>query len=235
MEADGLVRDDGREWLRRGVESSLRNLGTDRIDLYQIHWPDLHTPAEETGAALEELVREGKIRHVGASNYGVKEMEELAAAGSVETLQSPYHLFRREIEDEILPYTREHDIGVLVYGPLAHGLLSGRMTTQTRFSADDWRSGSSDFQGETFTRNLAVVGRLKEVASDLGVSLPELAVAWTLAHPAVQAAIVGARRPLHLEGTAGAADVILSQADLDRIAAIMQDAAPVHGPTPEGM
>jgi aryl-alcohol dehydrogenase-like predicted oxidoreductase len=235
MEANGLVRDDGRAWLRKGVESSLRNLGTDRIDLYQIHWPDPHTPAEETGAALEELVREGKIRHVGVSNYGVKEMEELAAAGRVETLQPPYHLFRREIEDEILPYTKEHDIGVLVYGPLAHGLLSGRMTSETRFPAEDWRSGSSDFDGETFARNLAVVGRLKEVASDLGLSLPELAVAWTLAHPAVHAAIVGARRPSHLEGTAGAADITMSQVDLDRIAAIMRDAALVHGPTPEGM
>ena len=235
MEAEGLVRDDGREWLRSGVESSLRNLGTDHIDLYQIHWPDLHTPAEETGAALEELVREGKIRHIGVSNYGVKEMEELAAAGSVETLQPPYHLFRREIEDEILPYTKEHDIGVLVYGPLAHGLLSGRMTTQTPFPANDWRGESSDFHGETFARNLAVVGRLKEIASDLALSLPELAVAWTLAHPAVQAAIVGARRPSHLEGTARAADVTLSQGDLDRIAAIMAGAAPVHGPTPEGM
>jgi len=235
MEADRLVRDDGRDWLRRGVESSLRNLGTDRLDLYQIHWPDPLTPGEETGAALEELVREGKIRHVGVSNYGVKEMEELAAAGRVETLQPPYDLFRHEIEDEILPYAQEHDIGVLVYGPLAHGLLSGHMTSETRFPADDWRSGSPDFHGETFARNLAVVGRLKEVAFDLALSLPELAVAWTLAHPAVQTAIVGAQSPSQLEGTVGAADVRLWPFDLDRIATITQDAVPVHGPSPEGM
>ena len=153
----------------------------------------------------------------------------------METLQPPYHLFRRDIEESILPYTASHDIGVLPYGPLAHGLLSGRMTPQTTFDPDDWRGKSPDFTGETFARNLAVVERLKGFASQRGISLPELAVAWTLANPAVQVAIVGARRPSQLDGTAPAADIELSETDLAEINAILQDAMPVWGPHPEGM
>jgi aryl-alcohol dehydrogenase-like predicted oxidoreductase len=235
MEGDRLLRDASRRWLREGVESSLRSLGTDYIDLYQIHWPDLHTPPEETAAALEELIAEGKIRHAGVSNYDVQQMEALGRTGRVETLQPPYHLFRREIEDAILPYAAEHDIGVLVYGPMAHGLLAGRMTPSTTFQPDDWRSKSPDFTGETFARNLAVVERLKGFADQRGISLPQLAVAWTLAHPAVHVAIVGAHRPPQLDGTAPAADVELSAADLEQIDAIFADAVPVWGPHPEGM
>jgi aryl-alcohol dehydrogenase-like predicted oxidoreductase len=235
MDGDRLLRDAGRQWLRAGVESSLRNLRTDYIDLYQVHWPDLHTPPEETAAALEELVAEGKIRHVGVSNYDVDQMEALGRYGRVETLQPAYHLFHRDIEEKILRYTAEHDIGVLVYGPIAHGLLSGRMTASTTFDPDDWRGKSPDFTGENFRRNLAVVERLKELARERGVSLPQLAVAWTLAHPAVDVAIVGARRPVQLDGTAPAADIELTAADLQKIDAILADAVPMWGPHPEGM
>jgi aryl-alcohol dehydrogenase-like predicted oxidoreductase len=174
MDGDALLRDATAGWLRTGVESSLRNLGTDYIDIYQVHWPDRWTPAEETAGALERLVREGKIRHVGVSNYSVKEMEDLRAFGRVETLQPPYHLFHRAIEEEILPYAAKHDIGVLVYGPLAHGLLSGRMTPATTFAAEDWRGASPDFTGETFRRNLQVVDRLKQFARERAVGLPSL-------------------------------------------------------------
>jgi aryl-alcohol dehydrogenase-like predicted oxidoreductase len=232
---DRLLRDASARWLRAGVESSLRSLRTDYIDLYQVHWPDEHTPAEETAAGLEDLVREGKIRHAGVSNYGVKEIEELDRTGRVETLQPPYHLFRREIEDEILPYTMDHDIGVLAYGGMAHGLLTGTMTPETRFAADDWRSTSPDFTGETFRRNLAVVDRLRTLAQERGITLPQLAVAWTLAHPAVEVTIVGARRPVHLDDSAAAADIELTPEDLAAIDAALVDATPVWGPHPEGM
>ena len=121
----GMVRDASPQWLRAGVDASLAALGIDHIDLYQVHWPDPTVPAAETAGALRELVAEGKIRHVGVSNYDAAQMAEFAATLPVETLQPPYHLFRREIEDEVLPYTRQHNIGVLVYGPLAHGLLTG--------------------------------------------------------------------------------------------------------------
>jgi len=230
-----LHRDAGAKWLREGLESSLRNLRTDYIDLYQVHWPDVSTPAEETGRALEALVREGKIRHVGVSNYDAKQMDELSQFGPVETLQPPYHMFRRDIETEILPYVASHDIGVLVYGPLAHGLLSGGMTPRATFSADDWRSHSPDFSGARFARNLEVVGRLDAFARERGLSLPQLAVAWTLAHPAVQVAIVGARHPAHLDGTAAAGEIELSKNDMSRVDDILSDAVPVTGPNPEGM
>jgi aryl-alcohol dehydrogenase-like predicted oxidoreductase len=235
MHGDRLLRDASRRWLREGVESSLRALGTDYIDLYQVHWPDPHTPPAETAGALAELVAEGKIRHVGVSNYDVDQLQALGRHGRVETLQPPYHLFRREIEERILPYTAAHDIGVLVYGPIAHGLLSGRMTPSTSFDPDDWRAKSPDFTGETLRRNLAVVERLEGFARDRGISLPQLAVAWTLANPAVQVAIVGARRPAQLDGTAPAADIELSAAELAEIDTIVADAVPVWGPHPEGM
>jgi aryl-alcohol dehydrogenase-like predicted oxidoreductase len=235
MDGDRLLRDASRRWLREGVESSLRNLGTDYIDLYQVHWPDLLTPPEETAAALDELVKEGKVRHAGVSNFDADQMQALGRFGRVETLQPPYHLFRRDIEQTILPYAAEHDIGVLAYGPLAHGLLSGRLTESTSFDVEDWRSKSPDFTGETFRKNLAVVERLKKMAQGRDISLPQLAVAWTLANPAVQVAIVGARRPSQLDGTASAIDVELSGADLQEIDAILGDAVPVWGPHPEGM
>jgi aryl-alcohol dehydrogenase-like predicted oxidoreductase len=235
MEGSNLLRDASASWIRTGVEASLRNLGTDYIDIYQIHWPDPRTPAEETAAALDELVREGKIRHVGVSNYGVDELEELRGFGRLETVQPPYHLFRRAVEDEILPYAAKHDIGVLVYGPLAHGLLSGRMTPDTTFAAGDWRSKSPDFTGDTFRRNLRVVERLRQFGLARDIALPELAVAWTLANPAVDVTIVGAHRPSQLDGTAAGADRYLAPNDLGEIDAILADAAPVWGPHPEGM
>src|SRR4051794_37165310 len=140
MTDDGLVRDSSPGWLRSGVEASLEALGTDYVDLYQVHWPDPETPFAETAGALGALIDEGKIRHIGVSNFDARQMDEFSRTREIETLQPPYHLFRREIEAETLPYTGEHDIGVLVYGPLAHGLLTGTMGEQTTFADDDWRS-----------------------------------------------------------------------------------------------
>jgi aryl-alcohol dehydrogenase-like predicted oxidoreductase len=235
MEGHTLVRDASAAWLRAGVESSLRNLSTDSIDLYQVHWPDLHTPAEETAGVLKDMVAEGKIRHVGVSNYQPAEMEELAAYWLVETLQPPYHMFHRDIEVAILPYAAEHDIGVLVYGPLAHGMLGGSMDSSTAFGDDDWRSHSPDFSSEHFARNLAVVARLEAFARDRNLPLAQLAVAWALSHPAVDVAIVGARRPAQLEGLAPAGDLLLSPSDRDEIEGILADSVRMVGPSPEAM
>ena len=218
------------------MESSLRSLGTDYIDIYQVHWPDLHTAPEETAGALEELVAAGKIRHVGVSNYDVDEMHALGRFGRVETVWPPYHLFRREIEEATLPYAAAHDIGVLVFGPLAHGLLSGRMRESSTFDADDWRGKSPDFTAEIFRRSLAVVERLKGgFARQKDTSLPQLAVGWTLANPAVHVTIVGARRPSQLDETAQAADIELSTSDLQAIDEMLTGAVPLWGPHPEGM
>ena len=235
QDGDILLRDLSAKWLRQGVETSLRNLETDYIDLYQLHWPDPKTPAEETAGALEKMVGEGKIRHVGVSNFSPQQMDELARYGRVETDQPPYHMFRREIERDVLPYCAKHDIGVLAYGPLAHGLLSGRMTTKTTFARDDWCSKSSDFTGERFRRNLAVVTRLQQCADSRGITLPQLAVAWVISHPAVNVAIVGARRASQLDTTLPAAEVSLTGEDRKEIDTILADAVPVVGPSPEGM
>jgi aryl-alcohol dehydrogenase-like predicted oxidoreductase len=235
MHGTSVVRDASSGWLREGVEQSLRNLRTDYIDLYQVHWPDPRTPLQETGAALAALVAEGKVRHVGVSNYDAAQMAELARFVPVETLQPPYHLFRRQIEAEVLPYCAIHDIGVLVYGPLAHGLLGGTMTVGTTFPPGDWRGQSPDFTGGTLATNLAVVDDLETFAAQRGVSLVELAVAWTLAHPAVDVALVGTRRADHLDRLVNAADVKLDAEDLDAIDHIVQRAVPVRGPAPEGM
>ncbi|HEY7830426.1 MAG TPA: aldo/keto reductase [Solirubrobacteraceae bacterium] len=229
----GLVRDSSPAWLRRGVEESLRHLGVEYIDLYQIHWPDPNTPLAASAQALEELVQEGKIRHVGVSNFGVAEMAEFARTRAVETLQPPYHLFRRDIESDVLPYTREHDIGVLAYGPLAHGLLTGAMDEDTTFPAEDWRSNSDLFNGEAFQRNLQTVRELESFARSRGYSVGQVAIAWTLANSAVQVAIVGSRSIPHIEDSLGALEVKLSEEDLQEIGEIMAGAVPVAGPMPE--
>jgi aryl-alcohol dehydrogenase-like predicted oxidoreductase len=170
MDGDKLLRDASQGWLRQGVEQSLSNLGVDYIDLYQVHWPDLTTPIEETAGALDQLVHEGKIRSGGVSNYDVAHMQAFERTRKLDSLQPPYSLFRRDIEQEILPFTRQHGIGVLVYGALAHGLLAGAFSPQTTFAADDWRSKSPIFRGESFGRNLAVVEHLKRLAEQEGMS-----------------------------------------------------------------
>ena len=236
MTDDGLVRDSSPDWLRRGVDESLQALGIDHVDLYQVHWPDLEVPFAETAGALQDLVEEGKIRHVGVSNFDASQMAEFGRTRPVETLQPPYDLFRRDIEAEILPYCREHDVGVLVYGPLAHGLLTGAMDENTIFAPDDWRSGAPFFKGQGFRRNVQVVRGLERFASEqLGVSVSRLAIAWTLANPAVHAAIVGARSPKHIEDSIAAAELDLSEADLERIDEIMAGSLAMSGPHPEMM
>jgi hypothetical protein len=232
----GVTRDASPKWIRRGVEESLRALRTDAIDLYQVHWPDPATPLEETAGALAALVEEGKLRHVGVSNFDAREIEAFSATVPVETLQPPYHLFRRSVEVSLLPYADANDIGVLVYGPLAHGLLSGALHEDTRFSPGDWRAASADFRGDIYCRNLAAVARLEHLAGgELGISLSRLAVAWTLANPAVDVAIVGTRNPAHVDDAVAAADLKLDRDILERIDEIMGDTQPIAGPSPEMM
>jgi aryl-alcohol dehydrogenase-like predicted oxidoreductase len=231
----GLVRDASPGWLRKGIEDSLRFLGTDYIDVYQVHWPDPQTPFAETAGALSEFVQEGKARYVGVSNFNAAELAEMARYQRVDTLQPPYSLFRRDIERDVLPYCQEQGIGVLVYGPLAHGLLSGRMTVNQKFSPGDWRSGSPIFQGDAFKANLAVVDRLRQFAERHGHPVADLAIAWILSNPDVHVAIVGARTPEQIAGTVAAVNLELSSADLNEIEAIMKGAVPIGGPSPEGM
>ncbi len=233
---NGVVRDASPTWIRHGVDSSLQALGTDYIDLYQLHWPDPATPYEETAEALAKLVAEGKIRHVGVSNFDVAQMEAFSGTLVVETLQPPYHMFRRDIEANVLPYTAQNDIGVMVYGPLAHGLLGGRLVSDTQFVAEDWRSKSPMFQGETFERSLRAVEQLRQLAiEELDITLAQLAIAWTLANSAVHVAIVGTRDPDHVDEALAAAEIDLDDEVMQRINQIMVGAAPLSGPSPESV
>lgn len=228
----GQVRDSSPEWLREGVRQSLEELGVDYIDLYQVHWPDPDTPLRETGEALAQLVSEGRIRHVGVSNFSPAQMSELSAAVPVETLQPPYAMLRREIEAEVLPYCAEHHIGVLAYGVLAHGLLTGAIGPNPSFGPGDWRLGEPDFQGDRLARNLDVVKRLQAFADARGHTLSQLATAWVLANPAVQCAIIGTRSQRHIEEALAAPDIRFSAEEMAELDGILEAAVPLGGPTP---
>jgi len=228
-------RDSSREYLRSGVEDSLRAMKIDHIDLYQVHWPDDRTPFEDTAGYLQEMVDEGKIRHVGVSNFDQDQMAAFDRRRPVETLQPPYHLFRRHIEDGVLPYVREHDIGTLVYSPLGSGLLTGTMTEDTTFEDSDWRSQASAFSGDKLRTNLEVVERLRSFAGDKGVEVSQLAIAWVLAQDGIDVAIVGARSDRNIERSLAAVDVELSSDDLAEIERITADGVQVTGASPEGV
>jgi aryl-alcohol dehydrogenase-like predicted oxidoreductase len=229
------VRDSSSQALRSDLEASLRAIGTDFVDVYQVHWPDPNTPIAETAETLDQFVREGKVRYVGVSNYDAQQMTAFQQVRPIDTLQPPYHLFRRDIEQSILPFAQEHGIGVLVYGPMAHGLLSGRMTEATTFPPDDWRSKNEMFTGDAFRRNLGIVRRLEALASERAVTVAQVAIAWTLVNPGVDVAIVGARNPEQIQQTAPAAEIALSPQDLAEIEQILRDEVPVGGPAPEKM
>jgi hypothetical protein len=233
-EGNGVARDSSASAITEGVESSLRSLNTDYVDLYQVHWPDPKTPFEETADTLAKLIAAGKIRHVGVSNFDIAQMDAFSESLPVETLQPPYHLLHRNIETDILPYTSGHNIGVLVYGPLAHGMLGGALRPNTEFSPGDWRAKSADFQGQVFAHNLDRIEELADFAQrELGVPIGQLAVAWTLSNPAVHVAIVGTRNPSHVQESLDAADLILPSDTLARIDKIMSDVTPLAGPSPE--
>jgi aryl-alcohol dehydrogenase-like predicted oxidoreductase len=230
---DGPVRDTRPEWLRHDVDTSLAALGIDHIDLYQVHWPDPTVPAAETAGALAELVAAGKIRHVGVSNYDADQIAEFSATLPVETVQPPFNMLRRGLQDTLFPYCRDNDIGVLVYGALAHGLLTGTITSDTRFDAADWRAQSGIFTGEGFARNLKVIEGLRSLAAELGVTLSQLALAWALAQPGVHVAIVGTQHVGYLQDSAAAVHLDLTSDDLAAISEILAPAAPLGGPYPE--
>jgi len=231
---DGVTRDSSPGWLRQGIDDSLRALGVDHIDVYAVHWPDVDTPFDETARALEDAVQAGKIRYVGLSNFSTEQLDAFAETRPVDAYQPGYHLFRRTIEESELPWCAEHGTGVYVYGPMAHGMATGKMTPDHQFEESDWRGSSDDFRGEGFRTNLAIVDRLEAFARERDHTMPELAVAWTLSHPAIDAAIVGARNPEQVEGVIGAGDFPLSAEDRAAIDQLLEGASPVRGLTPEG-
>jgi aryl-alcohol dehydrogenase-like predicted oxidoreductase len=213
-----------RESLRREVEDSLRRLRVEVIDLYQIHWPRVPPDIEEAWETLAALKREGKVRYIGVSNFGVSDLARARKVAPVTSLQPPYSIINRSIEPEILPYAREHGIGVIAYAPMQNGLLSGRMTKERALGlpADDWRRGNAEFQEPKLSRNLAVADVLRTIARDLSsdgrpFTIPEVAIAWVLHQRGVTAAIVGARRASHVDDFVRAADVKLDAETLAKI------------------
>ena len=205
--------------VRRECEASLGRLGTDAIDLYQIHWPNPESEIEQGWETMAKLKEEGLVRHIGVSNFSVEQMRRLERIAPVETLQPPYSLLNRGVEREVLPSCLRTGIGVIAYSPMGSGLLSGAMTRQriAGFPADDWRRKNLNFQEPLLTRNLALVERLERVGARHGRSAGEVAVAWTLRHPAVTAAIVGGRSRRQVEGMIGAAEFRLSPDEIREI------------------
>jgi aryl-alcohol dehydrogenase-like predicted oxidoreductase len=203
--------------IRRECEDSLRRLKIDVIDLYQIHWPT--EELEEGWNAMARLQKEGKVRWIGVSNFNLKEMRRAQAIAPITSLQPPYSLVRSEIEHEILPYCRSEELGVIVYSPMASGLLTGAMTRKRvdALSMSDWRSRDIEFQEPRLSKNLALVERLREIGERHGRPPGQIAIAWALRNPAVTGAIVGARNAKQVEGNIGAADVCLTDEEIAEI------------------
>ena len=208
-----------RDSLRRELEGSLKRLGLDVIDLYQIHWPIPAEEIEEGWSTLVEFKNEGLVRHIGVSNFNVEQLRRIEQIAPVETLQPPYSLVVREVEDEILPYAQQAGIGVIVYSPMGSGLLTGAMTRE-RIAAlpnDDWRKRDPRFQEPRLSEHLALVDRLRAVANRHETSVGAVAVAWTLTNPAVDGAIVGFRRPDQVDPIISAANLELTDDDVAEI------------------
>lgn len=216
-----------RDHVMRSCEASLRRLGTDWIDLYQMHTPDDKTPIEETMAALEALLRQGKIRAIGVSNFNVAQLEAASQTVRLESDQPPYSLFRREIENDVLPWCASRGMSVLAYGPLAHGLLTGTFERDRRLPAGDWRSRDPHFRGEALTHNLQVVERLRTIAASSGHTVAQLAIAWVLSRSPNLIALVGTRRPIQIEETVAAGDWRLTAEDMRLVEDATRDALPV--------
>lgn len=192
-------RDSRPERIRQEIEDSLRRLRTDVIDLYQVHWPDLETPIEETARVLEDLRAAGKVRAIGVSNYSPAQMDEFRRAAGLDAVQPPYNLFEREIEADVLPYAFETGLTVLSYGALCRGLLSGRMKRDTKFEGDDLRNVDPKFLDPRFAQYLAAVDALQSYAKErFGKSVLALAVRWVL-DQGHTIALWGARRPDQLD------------------------------------
>ena len=219
--------------LRREVENSLRRLGIERIDLYQMHWPaNDGTPLESYWQTLLDLKREGKVRAVGLSNHSAEQLRIAEALGHVDTLQPPFSAIRRDAAAAELPWCAAHHTGVIVYSPMQSGLLTGAFTAEraARLPEDDWRSRNPEFSGEKLARNLALADALRPIAERHGTTPGAVAVAWTLDWPGITAAIVGARSPTQVEGWLAAARLELDPAEREEITTALRQTGAGSGP-----
>lgn|SRR5262249_31177809 len=241
----GLVWDEGNrmaeprrrlnpESIRAECEASLRRLGIERIDLYQFHWPDeTGTPIEDSWAEMLRLIEEGKVRLGGVSNFDVGLLESCDAIRHVDSLQAPFSLIHREVAAHEIPWCAAQGTGVICYSPMQSGLLTDRFSAErvANMANDDWRRRSSEFNSPNLQRNLDLRDALRPIARRHGTSVSSVAIGWTLSWPGVSAAIVGARSPEQVDGWIGAANVELSAADLEEIAAAIERTHAGSGPS----
>lgn len=223
-------RDSSRARIVASIEKSLQNLKTDYVDVYMVHWPDVNTPLDETMRALDDLVQQGKVRAIGVSNFRLMQIETCMRIRRIDVVQYCWNMFDRRMQKEIFPYCREHHIGVMAYGSLAYGLLTGTFTEATDFGSDDWRArrgrmGAINlfqhlFGDQHFPKNLRVVEDLKKMAARYHKSLPQFALRWTLSNPVISTALVGCRTPTEVEENMGALGWAISDADMKEIDAI---------------
>jgi aryl-alcohol dehydrogenase-like predicted oxidoreductase len=219
-------------FLRREVEASLRRLGVERIDLYQMHWPADDTGIEEYWGTMAGLQRAGKVRAIGLSNHSLAQLAAAEDIAHVGSLQPPFSLIRREAADELIGWCAAHQTGVIVYSPMQSGLLTGAMTAGrvAAMPADDWRRSNPEFQPPRLAANLALAAALRPVAERHVTTTAAVAIAWTLAFPGVTGAIAGARQPGQLDDWLAAASLQLTGADLDEIAAALAATGAGAGP-----
>ncbi|MCH8225091.1 MAG: aldo/keto reductase [Chloroflexi bacterium] len=217
-------RDSRLVSIMSSVEQSLRDLQTDYLDVLLVHWPDVTTPFDETMHALDSIVQQGKVRAVGVSNFNLGQIKECAATRRIEVVQYGLNMFDRRMEQEMFPYFLEQGIGVMVYGPLAFGLLAGAFTEDTTFGQNDWRATGGRpgwnvgvFAEEHFQRNVRVVEALKPIAEQRGKKMPHLALRWVLSNPAVSVALVGTRTVEELEDNMAVLEWALSGNDMAEI------------------
>lgn len=226
------LRDSSRERVFASIDKSLKNLGTDYVDVYLVHWPDRLTPFEETMQALGDVVRDGKVRFVGLSNFKLEEIEACMAVRRVDVVQYGWNMFDRRMQRDILPYCAEHGVGFMAYGSLAFGLLTGTFTEEMDFGTQDWRSRQGNmgsikmfaalFGPEKFKDNVRAVEQLEKIAARYDKSLPQLALRWATSHPAVSTALVGCRTVSEVEDNVGALGWSIDDADLAEIDAIFE-------------
>ena len=213
--SDGSIKTNNRpEYLRDALENSLQRLQLDYVDLYYLHFPDGETPFAESIGELARLKEEGKIRSIGISNVSLEQLKEANANGDISVLQSPYNMFDRSAEAELLPYCIENNISFIPYGPLAFGLLGGGFTKDSKLDEQDWRNSIPLFQGDQFQQALTKVDKLKEFALKKDTTLPNLALAWLLAQEGVDAVIPGGKRKERIRENTQASDIVLSNEEL---------------------
>jgi aryl-alcohol dehydrogenase-like predicted oxidoreductase len=203
--------------IRQEVDDSLRRLRRDHIDLYQIHWPDLNTPFEDSMTALLELRDVGKIRHIGLSNFNRNQITDCLRVAPVQSLQPPFNLFEQDAAKELLPFCLENGIGTLVYGGLCRGLLSGKFTGKETFPKGDLRRADPKFKPDRFRQYVKAVDELKKIATKYGRSMGQFALRWALQQPGVTTVIAGARTPQQVEDNAGASGWLIAEEDLRRV------------------